>query len=487
MKCQGRSLSRILINNFILIVIAILVFFATQIIIDLNEKKEVHVIQDKIALINQMISLVQQFETNFDNYIALSDGEYVHIAIDKASSIDLIIKNNPEIFQQSDQIIIFSHAAGQITQAISELLASKIYNKLNQEDAFSSIKLAEVGFELLTQSIFSISSGFMEYTSNEIEEINKKYEMTSIVRNALFLVAFIILLMSSLSILHSTKNSFSIIARAANDLTNGQWLSDELPESKYTEIDISLKAFNKMKRTIRSNIDALNERIQLKELLAEKTIENEKQLRIIQETKFRLLQAQINPHFLFNTLNMITNSVRKGDRNKESANMLVATSRLLRDSIEITQNTISLEQELKMLDNYILIQGMRNRGRVEIRKEIEEDLPYVQIPPFSLQPLVENSIMHGLKDTIVGGMIIISVFSDDEGGIFISIHDNGIGIKKDVMEKALSGQLNSNGLGNVIKRLKMQYHNDDIIMFSKSGIGSTINLHLKVEGKGNDA
>ena len=478
MKDSKKSLSRILISYSILTTIVVASFFTTQILTEQRKQDQIYKLQDKIALVNNCVNTIQELEQNFQSYVLSGEGEYVQRASENAGDVRATIIDHPDIFQQEDQIIIFSHSIEQITEAIDTLLSEKIYNKLDKEESFNTIKLAELGFEYLTRATFSLIANYMAYTSVQIEKIYTSYSNINTIQQVVFLLVLFVTLFSFLRIISSTRMVLSLLTHASEKLTEDQVDFEDLPDNEYMEMDIAGKAFNKMKKNIRMNMDALEERLYLKELLAEKTLESEKQLRLIQETKFNLLQAQINPHFLFNTLNMITNSVRKGDRNEETADILVATSRLLRDTIEITVNLISLEKELKLLNNYLMIQKERNKGRIEFITEIEDDLPYVQIPPFSLQPLVENSIIHGLKDTIVNGRITISVFNDDDDGVMISIHDNGMGMSKETMDKALLVQLESNGLGNVIKRLKFQYYNDDIVLFSKGRVGTTINIHL---------
>lgn len=474
-----KSLRHMLIFSSSCVAISVFLFFLMQVISGQLQKQDIRSIQDNIALVNRCISSIQDLEQHFHAYVNSGEDNFVQLASNDAKTISAIITYHPEIFQKEDQIIIFSHAVDQITEAIRALLLDRIYNNLNKEESFNTIKLAEVGFQFLTQATYSMTASYMDYTSTRIAAINLKYKKYNFIQVGTFLVIMFILIISFIRSVNATRIGFTIIGDAAEKLTDDQWDFDDIPGSDYQEIDLASAAFNKMKKNIRTTMDILCERILLKELLAEKTLEGEKQLRLIQETKFNLLQAQINPHFLFNTLNMITNSVRRGDHNEETADILVATSRLLRSSIEIKEMTIPLERELQLLDNYLLIQKKRNRGRIHFHFEVEENLPSVTIPPFSLQPLVENSIVHGLKDTIEGGLIMISVFNDDENGVIISIRDNGIGMTMETMEKALSGNLESNGLGNVIKRLKFYYHNDDIVLFSKAQEGTSINIHLE--------
>ena len=476
---QRKSIRRVLVTSTITIVITVFLFFITQQITDYLKKREIQEIQDNIAIVNDCVSLVQQLENDFKAYVETGASEYAITANQCNDAINNIIEYHPEVFQTADQVILFSRSVAQIAFALNTILHDRLYNNLDKTEAFTAIQLADTGFQFLTRATHSLLVEYLSYTSDKIKKIVSKYRIIINIQNIAFLVFISIFLFNFLSLYRSTRNGFSFIQEAALNLTKDKWEFDNLPESKYTEIDIASKAFNKMKKSLRTNMDALQEKIELQSRLSEKTLESERQKRIIQESKFKLLQVQINPHFLFNTLNMITNNVRRGDNNEQAAEMLVATSKLLRSSLEITEKAIPLEQELRLLDSYITIQRARTEGRISILFEIEDNLPSVTLPPFTLQPLVENSIVHGLKETVSGGLISISVYNDEEGGVIITIRDNGIGMPEDIKDKATTGSLDSIGLGNTIKRLQYQYQNKDVLLFSKSGKGTTINIHLE--------
>lgn len=124
-----------------------------------------------------------------------------------------------------------------------------------------------------------------------------------------------------------------------------------------------------------------------------------------------------------------------------------------------------------------VIKGSK-RIRNASEKSTVNDWGFENLTPFTLQPLIENSIAHGLKDSM-DGEIQIHVFNDESGCIFISIYDSGYGIDPDIVNDVIDGKLDSKGLGNVIKRLKLIYSNPDIILFSKQSQGTTINIHLE--------
>lgn len=479
MQKKEKSIGRVLVTSTITIIITVILFFFTQQTTDYLKRKELQEMQDNIAIVNSCVSLVQNLETSFKSYVETGESEFANTANSCNEAINNIIEFHPEVFQTADQVILFSRSVSQIAFALNTLLHDQLYNNLDKSESFSTIQLADTGFQFLTKATHSLLVEYLSYTSDKIKKIVSKYVIIINIQNIAFSIFISIFLFNFLSVYKSTRKGFSFIQEAALNLTEDKWEFDNLPESKYSEIDIASKAFNKMKKSLRMNMDALQEKIELQARLSEKTLESERQKRIIQESKYKLLQVQINPHFLFNTLNMITNSVRSGEDNEHAAEMLIATSKLLRSSLEINEKSIPLEQELRLLDSYITIQRARTEGRISFLFEIEDDIPTVTLPPFTLQPLVENSIVHGLRETVSGGLISISVYNDEEGGVIITIADNGIGIPEETKERALNGSLDSIGLGNTIKRLQYQYKNEDVLLFSKSGIGTTINIHLE--------
>lgn len=471
------SLRNTIIKYFVFCGVIIALIFFINLFYSVRIKKEITHIQNNISVYNSLLYVIQDYESSSLSYVSTGDPLYFEQLKKYHYELQDILDKNRGILNTNDDMIIYFRTLEQVNEAIYSIICEFLLERFNSENSFLSIRLVTVGFNYISSMIYSMLSNQMGLLSELVSKTSALYSKFGLIERYIFFISMTVLLFYMNNIASAVIKGFKRIRKAAEKLTVNDWDFEDLPENEYVEIDITSKAFNNMKKTIKENLSNLQEQIELKDLLAKKTIESEKQKRLIKDTQLKLLQAQINPHFLFNTLNMVINNVRLGYHRDETANILVATSRLLRDSIEIKEQLISLDKELELLDNYITIQKERNKGRIDIIFEVEECLPKMRIPPFTLQPLVENCIVHGLKDSMAGE-IQIHAFGDDVGGVFISISDNGYGISADIIRSAMDGCLNSKGLGNVIKRLKLIYNNPDIILFSKQDVGTTVNIHL---------
>ncbi len=220
----------------------------------------------------------------------------------------------------------------------------------------------------------------------------------------------------------------------------------------------------------------------LEVLLASK-IEDEKNKRLLE---YRMLQNQINPHFLYNTLNSIKMMaiIQSADG---IAEMTTSLSKLLRSVSKDTRTLVPLRDELDLLDTYIVIQKYRYSDSVIVVKEIEDEaLLDTLIPRFSLQPIVENAIFHGIEPK-GSGTITIKVYLQDDS-VLCSIKDDGVGMSKDSLNKILSenptknGVLGSIGILNVDQRLRNSFGQSyGLIIQSVLGSHTTMTVRLPLD------
>lgn len=204
------------------------------------------------------------------------------------------------------------------------------------------------------------------------------------------------------------------------------------------------------------------------------------------ELELEVLHAQINPHFLYNTLNTIRWMAKiKGEDSISSA--LVALVKLLRVSICLGKNLITLQEEVEYIENYLLIQRLRFNQRFQILYQIQEENKAVLIPKLILQPIVENSLIYGIEelDEEDDQLLIIRVFTEScEDGIRIVVEDNGPGIKQEVLKQIFKGEKNINkfskvGLNNVNQRIKMYFgENYGMKITSEPGEGTRVMIEI---------
>jgi len=193
--------------------------------------------------------------------------------------------------------------------------------------------------------------------------------------------------------------------------------------------------------------------------LMNQRIEDEKQKK---DYEYQILQSQINPHFLYNTLNSIK-WMATIQNAPGIAEMTTALSRLLKDISKGTNTVISLGHELDLIDDYFTIQSYRYGGTISLNKEIEsDDLLECSILRFTLQPLIENAIFHGIEPKGTSGTISIKVYRKDD--IYIEVKDDGVGMDMASAEEFLNDTKKSKsslfkeiGIGNVNKRLKYEF------------------------------
>ncbi|MBM6614489.1 sensor histidine kinase [Desemzia sp. RIT804] len=202
------------------------------------------------------------------------------------------------------------------------------------------------------------------------------------------------------------------------------------------------------------------------------------------ESEFKLLASQINPHFLYNTLEMIRmKALRNSDR--EVAEIVKILSKLMRKALERNHDEQSLTDELKFIEMYLQIQKLRFGERISytITKEFEED--YL-ILPMVLQPLVENSFVHGIEPKAERGHIYITVSKYEEDLVLV-IQDNGIGIPEEKLKSLQEMLIEAKdsdriGLSNVNLRLKQYYGPEyGVIVDSKENEGTTITITLPLK------
>ena len=229
----------------------------------------------------------------------------------------------------------------------------------------------------------------------------------------------------------------------------------------------------------------------IKELIEQvytQNIEKEQLAAKQNEIRYKMLATQINPHFLFNTLETIRmKSLASGE--KEVAMMLKLLASLLRYNLSVEGKPVPLITELDAIQNYLNIQHIRFGERISFDVVTTCDVQNQMILPLLIQPLVENSISHGLENTISGGFIYIFITSDEESDdIIITVKDNGTGISQEKLDE-LNAKINlgaaedytsSIGLVNVNSRIKIYYGKDyGMTIASKEGEGTTVTIRVK--------
>jgi sensor histidine kinase YesM len=252
-------------------------------------------------------------------------------------------------------------------------------------------------------------------------------------------------------------NPINQLIAMSSDMANGDLNVRKLDIKYYNEVGMLINSFNHMSASIRKLVSDLENKHEVEELL--------------KEARFQALQAQINPHFLFNTLNIISRSV-----SFESADvtqkLIISLAQLFRYTLEHNEKNSTIEVEIEVVKKYLYIQKFRFNDRLSVSLNIDPLCKDNLIPKLTLQPLVENAFMHGLESSDKQGHIHIQTKKRGKN-IIIRVFDNGIGINKerineimDPKSKIHTGTSTSVGILNIVNRIKF-FNNGNLSIISK--------------------
>ena len=217
-------------------------------------------------------------------------------------------------------------------------------------------------------------------------------------------------------------------------------------------------------------------------LIARRQLQEQKIM--LTEAEYRMLKAQVNPHFLFNTLGTVRALIRT---NPELARICVKDlSTFLRRSLVSGEQLVSLREELEVAYTYIRLEKSRFGDRIQLKQTIADSVLGCLVPVFTLQPLVENAIRHGLSPKIEGGLLSISIWKADHN-LLIEVEDNGVGIAAEKLAEITQfsgcGSTSTSGAGigltNVHKRLQLMFGTKyGLEMTSRAGLGTIVRAIL---------
>jgi two-component system, sensor histidine kinase YesM len=298
--------------------------------------------------------------------------------------------------------------------------------------------------------IVHIKSNYFDWGYLNVIPFNQIFENINKVKT--FLIIIFILMFVSVTIL-GLRFARNITSPLENLVAGMQFLKvGDFKEAKKEALKTSIDQddeVGKLQQNFQSMIQQIDELIH----------ENYSKQLTIKETEFKALQAQINPHFLYNTLESI-NWLAKGNGQTQISNMVESLGYLLRNSISLKKHLITIEEELNIVKNYIIIQKYRFEERLEFNMQVDPAIFGREIPKLTLQPLVENAIHYALEPMIDTCYIRIYSFVNEEE-LKLIVEDNGPGMEPAFLEKLKRGEVKTRGQGvglsNINDRIKLAY------------------------------
>ncbi len=308
----------------------------------------------------------------------------------------------------------------------------------------------------------------------------------------LFMIALLSLVAGSLMLLiyytvGAITKPLENLSQKAKEVRDGNWNVSLDPPKMEDEVGMVTIAFNQMIVSINEYLRKTRESLERELQMKEKELAME---RLLKDAQLKYLQAQINPHFLFNSLNAGMQLAMLEDADR-TYTFIENMAYFFRYRLRKNGKGSTLQEEIDVLDNYMYIMNVRYTNEIVLHKDVEESLGNIQFPGMILQPLVENALRHGLDGVEWNKEIWFSVMQE-ENEVVIRIKDNGIGISQEILDKINGGEPlqsdnpsntgNGVGIANVRERIKLYFGKEDVLRISSAGrnLGTEITIRTPI-------
>ncbi len=305
--------------------------------------------------------------------------------------------------------------------------------------------------------INSLNNELLNSNSSNYLEMTRSFDYVVVANVLVFVWITLLNILLAIVVVRRITRPLATLAGAAGQVADGNY-DVVIPDTNVKdEPGILITAFNRMLDSIRRGVVT--------------------EVRL-HEAQLRFLQAQINPHFLFNTLNAGAQLAMMEDADR-TYEYIQNVADFFRYNIKKQDAPVPLSDEITMVDTYIYIINIRFSGEVGYEKDVDSALLPVELPAMTLQPIVENAVSHGVRDMAGEGVIRLTV-SKEEDRCRIDIADNGAGMTAEKLFEIQNGKPGSEepdrehsgiGLQNVVSRLHLLYQQEDVFEITSDGPG----------------
>ncbi|WAA09284.1 sensor histidine kinase [Fervidibacillus albus] len=453
---------------FLFNIVSIAIYFSsTQLM------KEYHSSFERFLLLNSISQRTVELTDKVTRFVVERDSVYVidfhKIRRDLESEASSLEKSMPEIdkFQIQKYKNMIETLIEQGELAIGFAIRDDIdqYHFYLEEVKNTASYLKETTLDLIDLELTEYQDFY--------QQLNKRNQSFQKFILSLFSTSVLLAVFFALWFSKQLNDPIQALTAMAQEVSTGNLEGEPIEIKSNDEMKILADTFHRMRLNIRDLI------VEIK-----KKSEQEK---LLKELELKHLQNQINPHFLFNTLNTVSRMAFLENAD-QTTKLIESVSSLLRYSLGDINQAVTLKKEVQSVKDYFYIQSTRFFDRITFKTDIDEQCLDLPIPRLILQPLVENAFIHGVEGKEEGGEIQLTV-TERDGVVAVEVKDNGMGMDEEKIQRYINmdssrnekhtGHTTGLGLENVIKRLQLFYNRTDIVdITSKIGQGTTITLSI---------
>lgn len=484
MKWQEQSLSRkmqMLVSLAFIIIILSVVFDVLTIQFSMLDFRDCLSNNEKIGTLSTALEVESE---------ALKD--FVKGDISQEQLEEIISKTDAAVEDlPKDYSVLGDEALGwvfSITNAYNVYSGSRYKFLLYGEHNLSYIREAYILYDM-QEYLIAYSHSLMNISTQQLNNFYQQRYPKLILFSGVMLVAASILLAGSIKASRVMRKTVTepvlkLVGASKRIAANDYYFEDIQVDNK-DEIGELVRAFNKMKDATGMYITTLEKNREALDRLHQEEMENKEFENQIERMKLEVLRSQINPHFLFNTLNVISGMASLEDA-EVTEKMIKSLSSLFRYNLRTNEKETLLEQEVQVVKDYMYLQKMRFGERIKFELECPKELYNAYVPSFTLQPIVENSIVHGLSAKEEGGTIRVTVekLGDEKPLLILTIVDTGVGMDAEQLNEVRERLTDRKdihtgiGVGNIYRRINLMYPEGSFEMDSEKGVGTTTRISI---------
>jgi len=435
----------------------------------------------KNTVIHNLQTSIIENNSNFENYIMYSDENALNQFNDKVPEIWSNWKLVQETSNTNSDAYFQIYAIRYALLAYMESIDKTQKSMDKDENSF-------INNLLKTRRINGYIDNYLkELVHIRLEEGSQLYSLQIGKVIKIRMVSFIgIIFISILFMIFGTYFSESVtkpireLADRSLKMAEGEFTGNLFNVPYRDEIGVLTTSFNKMRTNIHEMVQSLEDKVEIEKRLREDELKIADMNQSLKEAQFLSLQSQISPHFLFNTLNTIART-SMFEKAPNTVKLIESLSNIFRYTLNRQNRIVTLSEEIDILNEYMHIQKIRYGDRLTFRIDCDLDSSEIQIPIFTIQPLIENALKYGIEPREEGGEILFKA-ERIENKVRLTISDTGAGIPVEEIERIffnddriLSDQSTGIGITNVRRRLSLAFQEKESFdIRSIPGEGTTV-------------
>lgn len=488
-KRGTHSLVRQIIAFFVVFLLVLLAElglnrYQTQMVILPQQQRtqQIRVISQYLNCLEDSMRALGDYRWDYGDTQSLID----QVTLSQKESAQLLERIDTSLDSSSEELYLLANASATTYETFSDLV-TEILSLVRQGQKTQAAELyyskaepcggytRQYTQQLLERTIHDSQSAF-DQLSRLSDRLIRFQTMT------FFLCMFSCFGMAAplLTLLHSVRQ----MAEASAAISRGQLDTPDIDESRDDEIGKMARAFNEMKGSMRQQVRLLEEKNEMERALYTKKKEALELETLMEQEKLQKLRSQINPHFLFNTLNVILYTSQQEGAEQTHA-LIGSLGNLFRYSLASNASLVPLSREVRIVGEFYTLSRARFGDRIRLKWEVcpDIDLTETLVPSFLIQPMVENAFRHGLAPKESGGTAVISIQPAGET-LLVTISDDGVGMTEEALAqlqenlKSPPDTGNHIGLYNVAARLRLRGQGFGLTIHSHLGEGTRVELRM---------